>query len=137
MYEYGMRFDDDSNAITQIDEESQTAFTYGNINGDPVTFGLASERNFSAHVETITVSNLEVPANGGKNAQVAAPVLEGYKMVGIIGWECSVWEVAPSKLTTVVNGGLVWFSLANASTSAKTVSFTIKALYLPDTWSFT
>ena len=136
MYEYGMRFDDDSNAITRIDEEARTAFSYGYINGEPVIFGLASERNFSAHVESITVSDLEVPANGGKNAQVAAPAIPGYKMVGIIGWECSAWEVAPSKLVTVVNGAFIWFSLANAATAAKTVSFTIKALYLPDTWTF-
>ncbi len=38
-YAYGMRFDDDSNAITIIDEDNQTAVTTGYINGEPVEFG--------------------------------------------------------------------------------------------------
>ncbi len=37
-YAYGMRFDDDSNAITRIDEENQTAVTTGYINGEYVEF---------------------------------------------------------------------------------------------------
>lgn len=37
-YAYGMRFDDDSNAITVIDEENQTASTTGYINGEYVDF---------------------------------------------------------------------------------------------------
>lgn len=38
-YAYGMRFDDDSNAITVIDEDNQTANTTGYINGEYVEFG--------------------------------------------------------------------------------------------------
>lgn len=38
-YAYGMRFDDNSNAITVIDEENQTAVTTGYIDGEPVDFG--------------------------------------------------------------------------------------------------
>lgn len=38
-YAYGMRFDDDSNAITVINEENQTAVTTGYINGEYVEFG--------------------------------------------------------------------------------------------------
>ena len=33
-YAYGMRFDDNSNAITVIDEDNQTAVTTGYIDGD-------------------------------------------------------------------------------------------------------
>lgn len=38
-YAYGMRFDDNSNAITVIDEDNQTAVTTGYINGEYVEFG--------------------------------------------------------------------------------------------------
>ncbi len=50
-YAYGMRFDDDSNAITRIDEENQTAVTTGYINGDYVEFSGNPNR-----VETITAT---------------------------------------------------------------------------------
>lgn len=37
-FAYGMRFDDDSNAITVIDEDNQSATTTGYINGEYVEF---------------------------------------------------------------------------------------------------
>lgn len=37
-FAYGMRFDDDSNAITVIDEENQSATTTGYINGEYIEF---------------------------------------------------------------------------------------------------
>lgn len=49
-YAYGMRFDDDSNAITVIDEDNQTAVTTGYINGDYVEFGGGNPN----HVQKIT-----------------------------------------------------------------------------------
>ena len=134
MYSYGARIDDDSNAITDIDEIEMTSRTYGFMNGEPFEF-VSNEIDTSLHLEVIQVEDIAVPANGGKNVQVSAPLISGKKLLGIVGWECSAWEVAPSKLTTVYNGGLIWFSLANASTSAKTVSFKITALYIPDSWT--
>lgn len=38
VYSYGARFDDDSNAITVIDEENQTSNTTGYINGEYIEF---------------------------------------------------------------------------------------------------
>ena len=49
-YAYGMRFDDDSNAITVIDEDNQTAVTTGYIDGEYVEFGGENPN----HVQTIT-----------------------------------------------------------------------------------
>lgn len=49
-YAYGMRFDDDSNAITVIDEDNQTAVTTGYINGEYVEFGGGNPN----YVQTIT-----------------------------------------------------------------------------------
>lgn len=49
-YAYGMRFDDDSNAITVIDEDNQTAVTTGYIDGEYVEFGGGNPN----HVQTIT-----------------------------------------------------------------------------------
>lgn len=54
-YAYGMRFDDDSNAITVIDEENQTAATTGYINGEPVEFsGGGGSSDFSTAEVLIT-----------------------------------------------------------------------------------
>lgn len=39
MYSFGMRLDNDSNAITQIDEVEKTATTKGYVNGEYVEFG--------------------------------------------------------------------------------------------------
>ena len=91
--------------------------------------------NLSLHIETISVSNITISGNGGKNGEVAIPSVTGYKPVGIIGWEADTWEVAPSKLVTVVGGAKVWFSLANAATSSKTVTFQMKVLYVPTSWT--
>ena len=82
-------------------------------------------------VQTVSVSNITVPANGGKVGEVAIPAVTGYKPIGVIGWESSVWEVTPSKLTTIVGGAKVWYSLANAATSSKTATFTMTVLYIP------
>lgn len=49
-YAYGMRFDDNSNAITVIDEDNQTAVTTGYIDGEYVEFGGGNPN----HVQTIT-----------------------------------------------------------------------------------
>ena len=49
-YAYGMRFDDDSNAITVIDEDNQTAVTTGYIDGEYVEFGGGNPNR----VQTIT-----------------------------------------------------------------------------------
>lgn len=38
IYSYGGRIDNDSNAITKIDEENRTAETKGYINGEYVEF---------------------------------------------------------------------------------------------------
>lgn len=54
-YAYGMRFDDDSNAITVIDEENQTATTTGYINGEPVEFAGGGSSDFSTAEVTLTV----------------------------------------------------------------------------------
>ena len=39
MYSFGMRFDNDSNAITTIDEVNETAITKGYVNGEYREFG--------------------------------------------------------------------------------------------------
>lgn len=87
--------------------------------------------NMPIRVQTVSVSDIAVPANGGKNGEVLIPAVTGYKPIGLIGWESSAWEVAPSKMTTIVGGAKVWYSLANASTSSKTVTFTMTVLYIP------
>ena len=46
-YAYGMRFDDNSNAITVIDEDNQTAVTTGYIDGEYVEFGGGGSSDFS------------------------------------------------------------------------------------------
>lgn len=135
MYEYGMRLDDDSNAITQIDEENLTARSFGYVDGEPVEFSSVDDAKFKLRVRTVTVSDIAVPAQGGKQGQVAvSQQVDGCKLIGIIGWACSAWEVSPSKLETILNGGLVWYSLANASTSAKTVSLKVTLLYISADW---
>ena len=134
-YSYGGRIDNDSNAITTIDETELTARTVGYANGIPVEFSSVDDNKFKLRVRTVTVENLTVPAQGGKNAEVSVDsVVDDCKLVGIIGFESSAWEVAPSKLATIVNGGKVWFSLANASTSSKTVTFKITLLYISKEW---
>ena len=54
-YAYGMRFDDDSNAITVIDEDNQTAVTTGYIDGEYVEFGGGGSGPVS--MATLTVIN--------------------------------------------------------------------------------
>ena len=54
-YAYGMRFDDNSNAITVIDEDNQTAVTTGYIDGEYVEFGGGGSGPVS--VATMTVLN--------------------------------------------------------------------------------
>lgn len=54
-YAYGMRFDDDSNAITVIDEDNQTAVTTGYIDGEYVEFGGGGSGPVS--IATLTVIN--------------------------------------------------------------------------------
>lgn len=51
-YAYGMRFDDDSNAITVIDEDNQTAVTTGYIDGEYVEFGGGNPNR----VQTVTAT---------------------------------------------------------------------------------
>ena len=91
--------------------------------------------NLSLHIETLTASSITISGNSGKNGEIAIPSVTGYKPIGLIGWECNTWEVAPSKLNTVVGGAKVWYSLANASTSSKTVDFSMKVLYVPTSWT--
>ncbi len=64
-YAYGMRFDDDSNAITRIDEENQTAVTTGHINGEYVEFSDNPNR-----VETITGTAVNPFGNGNRDYYV-------------------------------------------------------------------
>ena len=60
-YAYGMRFDDDSNAITVIDEDNQTAVTTGYIDGEYVEFAGGNPNR----VQTITgtVADLGIQAD--------------------------------------------------------------------------
>ena len=92
---------------------------------------------FAVQINSITVNGITIAGNSGKQGEIATTSISGYKVLGIVGWETTAWEVAPSKLTTVVSGAKVWYSLANASTSSKTVDFTIRVLYIPTTWTAT
>lgn len=57
MYSYGARIDDDSNAITVIDEENKTAATTGYVNGEYVEFsGGGGSSDFST-AEVTVVNN--------------------------------------------------------------------------------
>lgn len=78
-YAYGMRFDDDSNAITVIDEDNQTAVTTGYINGEYVEFDGGENPNY---MQTITGTAADpwggiakdlhtAIANGGASATIA------------------------------------------------------------------
>lgn len=53
MYSFGMRFDNDSNAITTIDEVNETAVTKGYVNGEYVEFGGGESSDFSTAEVTI------------------------------------------------------------------------------------
>lgn len=67
-YAYGMRFDDNSNAITVIDEDTQTAVTTGYIDGEYVEFGGGGgSSDFSAAEVTIV--------NPGSEIYTAIPVV--------------------------------------------------------------
>ena len=68
-YAYGMRLDTDSNAITFIDEENQTANTKGYINGEYVEFSDNPNR-----VETITAT-AENPCVGIKASSLYDAIL--------------------------------------------------------------
>ena len=92
---------------------------------------------FAVQINSITVTGITIAGNSGKQGEIATTAISGYKVLGIVGWETTAWEVAPSKLTTVISGAKVWYSLANASTSSKTVDFIIRVLYVPTTWTAT
>lgn len=66
-YAYGMRFDDDSNAITVIDEDNQTAVTTGYIDGEYVEFGGGGG---SSDFSTATITLI----NQGSEVYTAIPV---------------------------------------------------------------
>lgn len=99
-YAYGMRFDDDSNAITVIDEENQTAITTGYINGEPVDFsgGGGGSSDFSIAEVTFTAvggfndvvfgipsisdnkltTQIEITLDDGESMTVEVPLYKGY-----------------------------------------------------------
>ena len=56
-YAFGGRIDDDSYAVTYVDEDQGTAVTIGEINGVPFEGGGSSD--FSTAEVTITVGNVE------------------------------------------------------------------------------
>lgn len=55
IYSYGARVDDNSNAITVIDEENETAVTTGYVNGEYVEFSGGGSSDFST--ATLTLNN--------------------------------------------------------------------------------
>lgn len=57
IYSYGARLDNDSNAITVIDEENKTAVTTGYVNGEYVEFsGGGGSSDFSTAEVTLNIS---------------------------------------------------------------------------------
>lgn len=62
IYSYGGRVDNDSNAITVIDEENRTAVTTGYINGEYVEFSGGGSSWTLLTEETVTTN--EVPEQG-------------------------------------------------------------------------
>lgn len=56
-YAYGMRLDDDSNAITVIDEDEQTAVTTGYVNGEYVEFSGGGGGSSDLSIATVTIVN--------------------------------------------------------------------------------
>lgn len=56
-YSYGARIDNDSNAITTIDETENTAVTVGYVNGEYVEFSGGGSDDFSIAEVTISASS--------------------------------------------------------------------------------
>lgn len=68
IYSYGTRVDNDSNAITVIDEENKTAVTTGYVNSEYVEFGGgSSSSDFST--ATVTVTNSSTNPFVGRGCQ--------------------------------------------------------------------
>lgn len=62
VYSFGCRVDNDSNAVTVIDEENETASTTGYVNGEYVEFsGGGGSSDFSTATVTIKTAVREVP----------------------------------------------------------------------------
>lgn len=80
-YAYGMRFDDDSNAITVIDEDNQTAVTTGYIDGEYVEFGGGGGSSDFSTAELTVVNNsgndVELPIIFISSHPIMGDVLSG------------------------------------------------------------
>ena len=64
-YTFGARLDDDSYALTTIDEDQGTATTKGEINGVPFEGGGGGSSDFSTAEVTVTAANgVEVDVGG-------------------------------------------------------------------------
>ena len=89
IYGYGARVDNDSNAITVVDEENRTEETKGYINGEYVEFSGGGSSDFStAQVSVVNNSSGEADIN----------ILSSYG-------DCSAdWELSPNTLPVCVFG---------------------------------
>lgn len=56
VYSYGARVDDNSNAITVIDEENETAVTTGYVNGEYVEFSGGGSSDLSTATVTVNLT---------------------------------------------------------------------------------
>ena len=72
VYNYGGRVDNDSNAITKIDEENRSAETKGYINGEYVEFSGGGSSDFST--AQMTVVNNKVNTSTGNIQTNSCPV---------------------------------------------------------------
>ena len=60
MYSYGMRYDNDSNAITVIDENAMTAITKGYVNGVQLDFSPDTYLDEIVEVSTTSTTEIDV-----------------------------------------------------------------------------
>lgn len=110
-YAYGMRFDDDSNAITVIDEDNQTAVTTGYIDGEYVEFGGGGSGPVSVAQMTVINNTDNTYQFGGpagftnEETEFSAAVSEinifpGENLIDMLLYngQCmlNTWEVEPS-----------------------------------------
>lgn len=80
------------------------------------------------YVGDYTTDSLSIASsNSGKEGSANAPTVIGYSPIGVLGVECSAWELPLSKVVMNSSGKFYW-AVSNPKSVAST--FTIHARFL-------
>lgn len=130
VYSYGGRVDNDSNAITKIDEENLTAETKGYINGEYVEFS-GGESDFST-AEVTFINNtgdtvqMQMPFINGDYSSGGMFIVTGTSTKNIIiykdGAEIHLYTKG---ISVLVSGGITFDGVDGIITSDCTMTFDV------------